>query len=474
MGPARVALGTARVLIALVVILLSPNAALSAGPTVVFGQSADRADLRVLPQPRRLVDTQPNSGFQGAGHPLSGLTDPACFQVAGEAGIPDDASALMANLTAVGYQVDGWITMFPAGAPVPDTSNLNFDTDVNATANLVLVPIGDLGQVCAVGQSGTHLLLDVVGYLQPVSSARGLTCPRARRLESLLTCVVDQSGMRDDSGAYVIPNDAQRTDFGTATRAMLAGGCGEIVLGASLAGVYRVAPFTDVNDGRRYCVLMEVGDADANGKIDRGWGTLIVDPAATRELNVAVAHPLDDSLTEVEGLGVFKATHSRSFLLAGSRRDLGGERNCPGEGQCPASDVAHNTDTMFFVATQQLAEFYGSADWAQLQFHGNISCPETDIHLSYGVRVPFTGSDKLSVLKSKLASHHPDWLVTMFGEPGERCELDATTNVEGRLLNAGASPAQRRFVHIEQYMDAQRSDRRRAENWIPAILDAFP
>jgi hypothetical protein len=458
---------------ALVVILLSTDVVVSAGPTGL-GQQAERTDLHVLPQPRRLVDTQPDSGYQGAGHPLSGLTNPACFQVAGELGVPDDASALMANLTALGYQEDGWITMFPAGASVPDTSNLNFDTDVNATANLVLVPIGDLGEVCAVGQSGTHLLLDVVGYMQPVSAVRGLTCPRAHRLESLLTCIVDQSGMRDESGVYVIPTDVQRADFGTAARAMVGGACGDIALGASLSGVYRVSPFTDVGNGRQYCVLMEIGDADGNGKIDHGWGTLIVDPSAARELNIAVAHPLDDFTTEDEGLGVFKATHSRSLLLAGSRRDLGGERSCPGEGQCPASDVAHNSDTMFFVATQQLADFYGSADWTQLQFHGNVSCPETDIHLSYGVRVPFTGSDKLSVLKSQLTTHHPDWLVTMFGEPGERCELDATTNVEGRLLNAGAPSAQRRFVHVEQYMDAQRSDRRRAENWIPVILDAFP
>src|SRR5215471_15545545 len=437
--------GAAGALMALCVAVLPVSAAYSM-EAPHFSQAAERSDLHVLPQPRRLVDTEPDSAYQGAGQPLAGLTDPVCFQIAGEVGIPDNASAFVANLTAVGYQENGWITMFPSGAPIPDTSNLNFDTDQYATANMVLVPIGDLGEVCAVGQSGTHLLLDVVGYVQPTSPVQGLACPRARRLESLLTCIVDQSGMRDRSGVYVIPTDAQRTDFGAAARTMLGATCGEIAPGTSLDGLYRITTFTDISDGRQYCVLMEVGDADANGRIDKGWGTLIVDPSATRELNIAIAHPLDDSATEDEGLAIFKATRSRSFLLAGSRRDLGPDRPCPGDDACPASDVAHSTDSMFFVVTQQLESFYASTDWAQLQFHGNRSCPETDIHLSYGVRVPFTDSDKLSVLKRELISHNPDWLVTRFGETGERCELDGTTNVEGRLLNAGAAPAQRRFV----------------------------
>jgi hypothetical protein len=313
-------------------------------------------------------------------------------------------------------------------------------------------------------------LLDVVGYLQPTTPAVGLSCPGVRRLESLLTCIVDQSGMRDRSGVYAIPNETERTEFGAVVRAMLDGGCADIGLGPTLTGVYRVNTFTDIGTNQAYCVLMEIGDANANGQIDKGWGTFIVDSAATRELNVAVAHPLDDSRTEGEGLGIFQATRSRSLLLAGSRRDLGGMRNCPGEGLCPASDTAHNTDTMFFVVTQQLDQFYGARDWTQLQFHGNRGCPESDIHLSYGVRVPFTGADKLSVLKRQLTGHHPDWVVSMFGEPGERCELDGTTNVEGRLLNSGPNAAQRRFVHIEQYMDDERTDRRDAANWIPVIL----
>jgi hypothetical protein len=270
---------------------------------------------------------------------------------------------------------------------------------------------------------------------------------------------------------YVIPTESERAEFGNAVRAMLGGGCAEIVLGPALVQTYRVATFRDVSNGKPYCVLMETSDSDGNGKIDKGWGTFIVDRAATRELNIAVAHPLDDARTQDQGIGVFSKTSSRSFLLAGSRRDLGGIRPCPGEDPCPASDVAHNVDTMFHVVTRQLAEFYGTRDWTQLQFHGNSSCPATDIHLSYGVPLPLTGTDKLSRLQTQLRVHHPDWIVTRFGEPGQPCILNGTTNVEGQLLNQGS---QQRFIHIEQFMNQQRNDRRNAENWIPVILATFP
>ena len=57
----------------------------------------------------------------------------------------------------------------------------------------------------------------------------------------------------------------------------------------------------------------------------------------------------------------------------------------------------------------------------------------------------------------------------MFGEPGTPCILNGTTNVEGQLLNDGAPNAQRRFIHIEQWMDEERSDRREAGNWVPVL-----
>jgi hypothetical protein len=188
--------------------------------------------LQLLSQPRRLVDTRAGSGYQGAGQPLTGFTQPRCFQIAGEGDVPFEAVGVVTNLTAVDFSVDGWITLFPAGAAVPDTSNLNFDTVQNAVANMAMVPLGQNGQVCAVGQPGTSLILDVLGYFgRPML---GLTCPTATTLELLVDCIVDRSGMRDRTGVYVIPTESERAEFGNAVRAMLVGVFAFFVLGTAV------------------------------------------------------------------------------------------------------------------------------------------------------------------------------------------------------------------------------------------------
>src|SRR5262245_30852601 len=114
-------------------------------------------DVTLLAQPRRLVDTQPGSGYQGAGQPLAGLSTPRCCQVAGNVGGTGDAQDVVGNVTGVGFSENGWITLYPGGGAIPDTSTLNFDTDQYAIANLATVPLGTDGQVCAVGQAGTNL-----------------------------------------------------------------------------------------------------------------------------------------------------------------------------------------------------------------------------------------------------------------------------------------------------------------------------
>jgi hypothetical protein len=109
------------------------------------------------------VDTRTGSG------PIASGTS-RCFPVAGLAGIPADAAAVVLNVTAVGYSTQGWLTAYPAGQPVPATSTLNFDTSEYAMANGAIMRLGAGGQVCVnVGTidsapGSSHVILDVVGY----------------------------------------------------------------------------------------------------------------------------------------------------------------------------------------------------------------------------------------------------------------------------------------------------------------------
>jgi hypothetical protein len=126
--------------------------------------SAGLAQMSMLASPQRLIDTRTSGGPIATG-------SSRCFAVAGQAGIPVNASAVVLNVTGVGYGTRGWLTVYPNGQGVPQTSTLNFDTPEYAMANGAIMRIGTGGQVCVnVGTinsapGSSNAILDVVGYL---------------------------------------------------------------------------------------------------------------------------------------------------------------------------------------------------------------------------------------------------------------------------------------------------------------------
>ncbi|MBV9173789.1 MAG: hypothetical protein JOZ81_27305 [Chloroflexi bacterium] len=127
--------------------------------------SAATSDMPMLQSPARLVDTRSNGGAISAGHSQ-------CFPVAGVQGIPSNAQAIIMNVTATGYPVNGWLTAYPGGnQPVPATSTVNFDTHQYADANNAIMRIGSDGTVCVnVGSingvpGSSQVILDAIGYV---------------------------------------------------------------------------------------------------------------------------------------------------------------------------------------------------------------------------------------------------------------------------------------------------------------------
>ncbi|HEV7662761.1 MAG TPA: hypothetical protein VGQ62_04440 [Chloroflexota bacterium] len=120
--------------------------------------------VQPLSQPQRLADSRTNGG------PIATNTS-RCFSVAGQAGVPPDAAGVILNVTAVGYGSQGWVTVYPAGQPVPATSTLNFDTSEYAMADGTIMRLGSGGQVCvSVGTvnsspGSSHVILDATGFL---------------------------------------------------------------------------------------------------------------------------------------------------------------------------------------------------------------------------------------------------------------------------------------------------------------------
>ena len=114
--------------------------------------------------PDRALDTRANSltGYTGP-KPAAGQTIQLDVTRVGTSQVPDNANAVVLNVTGTEATADGFVTVWPCGAPQPTASNLNL-TAGSTAPNLVMSKIGDGGNVCLFTQSGTHLVADLAGF----------------------------------------------------------------------------------------------------------------------------------------------------------------------------------------------------------------------------------------------------------------------------------------------------------------------
>ena len=119
--------------------------------------------------PARLLETRQDDGLTTADGEMLGVGRVAGdsvieLPVTGRGGVPDDATAVFLNVTAVFPSGPGFVTVYPCGAPVPTASNLNyFPGDV--TPNAVLAKVGVGGKVCLYSLTETDLVVDVNGFV---------------------------------------------------------------------------------------------------------------------------------------------------------------------------------------------------------------------------------------------------------------------------------------------------------------------
>lgn len=107
--------------------------------------------------PVRLLDTR-------SGSPVAAGADRR-VQVAGVAGVPRGATAVLLTVVATRSSTASWLSVYTA-APWPGTSTLNYPAGLN-TANTALVRLAPDGSVALrVGAGSSHVVLDVAGYLQ--------------------------------------------------------------------------------------------------------------------------------------------------------------------------------------------------------------------------------------------------------------------------------------------------------------------
>jgi hypothetical protein len=112
--------------------------------------------------PQRVLDTRTGLGGYstkvGAGRSID-------VQMTGVGGVPDSGvSAVVFNLTTANGTRSTYLTAYPTGTSKPPSADLNPPAG-HITSNLVMVKVGDGGEVTVYNNSGeTDVIADVVGY----------------------------------------------------------------------------------------------------------------------------------------------------------------------------------------------------------------------------------------------------------------------------------------------------------------------
>jgi hypothetical protein len=131
--------------------------------------------------PARLLDTRAGEstvdGQQlGAGSSAPGST--IVLPIAGRGGVPGGAAAVVLNVTAVGGEGRGFVTVYPCDSERPLASNLNFGADT-PIPNAVITKLSASGTVCLyVSVNAVNLVADVDGYFPAGSGYNALTPKR--------------------------------------------------------------------------------------------------------------------------------------------------------------------------------------------------------------------------------------------------------------------------------------------------------
>ena len=163
---------------------LGVAAMLSAAAVSVFGISvpanAAPGDVSsVVPiVPCRLFDTRATETVGTRSTPIN-AGEEATFAVWGTNGnctIPNTTTGIVANVTISNPTSSSFLTVYPADAPRPFTSNLNWTPGVAPTPNMISVAVSASGAIKVFNNAGTvDVILDIMNYF--VSAAGGAQGP---------------------------------------------------------------------------------------------------------------------------------------------------------------------------------------------------------------------------------------------------------------------------------------------------------
>jgi hypothetical protein len=147
--------------------------------------------------PVRLMDTRLSGGPLGP-HGLRNLTVTGSSPLA-----PPGATAVVVNVTVTNTTAPSYLTAFPAGAPQPLASNLNYYAN-STIPNLVSVQVGSGGAITFFNAAGsTDVVVDLEGYYAAPSGNAGgeVALPPARITDTRVGSGLPNAGHTLGQGA---------------------------------------------------------------------------------------------------------------------------------------------------------------------------------------------------------------------------------------------------------------------------------
>ena len=303
--------------------------------------------LNTLTAPQRLLDTRPglstSDGLFAGGGVQPGNTTLQLL-VAGRAGVPTDASAVILNVTADAAVDDGFVTVHAAGTGRPNASNLNYKRG-QTIANAAIARVGSGGQICLYTFGATHLIVDVAGWLTgPAPAADDGGCDAASSPPTPVPTTTSplippnpDTGLTTD--AAVSPSTVARGGVATTTAWVTSGTAATVLIAVEVydpAGAlvheqsYDDQSFT-TGQRRSYTVDWTVPPTEPLGAhtvrigvFSPGWGTLLHWNASAAVFTVTGPPPAIGFGEEVVFAGL---THPTQFSFSADGRVFVAEKS---------------------------------------------------------------------------------------------------------------------------------------------------
>jgi hypothetical protein len=224
------------------------------------------------------------------------------INVANEAqfNVPADATAVVLNVTVVNPTGPGFVTVFPAGADVPNASNLNY-VGGEVVPNLVEVGTGSMGQASFSSQNQTDLVVDLEGYTTAAGAGLYTALSPTRICDTRAVSAASPSNQCNNGVAQAAGflNPAQPLSINVAN----AGATFGVPAGATAA----VLNITDTNpDAAGFMTVYPQGTAEPNASnlnfaFDQTTANRVIVPLSdTGDITVATTAP-SDLVVDVSG-----------------------------------------------------------------------------------------------------------------------------------------------------------------------------